>query len=297
MTYSVAILSAILLHGCSPTQEKTAHRQPGRYVETFEIAGKKRDYILRVPKGYDHKKPTPMVVALHGLTGEMSGFERVTAIGEKADQENFIVVIPNGLPEKFRGWNADFFKMAGDKDDVPFLEEVMNRTEKEFNIDRKREFLFGHSNGAMMAYYVGAKLSDRLAAVAGIAGTIGIPSNGTNLTIPEPKGPISVLLIHGQKDAVVAYKPTDKAMLRPIGAVESAQWWAKRNGCPEVPAEQKVSDVATRVNYGKGKNGVVVSLISCMNGTHDVPGGLGESVSGINAVNQIWEFFKANPKK
>jgi polyhydroxybutyrate depolymerase len=292
--YTALLASTLLIQGCAPVKET---RGAGRYIENFEFKGKMREFILRVPKNYDSTKPAPLVVALHGLTSNMNAFETGTRIGEKADKEGFIVAIPNGLPEKFRGWNADFFKMAGDVDDVPFLEEVMNRVEKEFSIDKKREYVFGHSNGAMMAYYVGSRLSGRLAAVAGIAGTIGIPQGSTKLMIPEPKHPISVLLIHGQKDKVVGYAPSDNAMLRPIGALESTSWWAEKNGCVGKPTTEKINDVANWTKYAAGKDGVNVALISCVNGTHNIPGGVGDSDGGINSTDFIWDFFKANPKK
>jgi polyhydroxybutyrate depolymerase len=291
--YAFALSSFTLLCSCAPA-EPAQGRAPGRYVEKYDFMGKPREYVLIVPKSYDVKKASPVVVALHGLTSSMNAIETVMNLREKSEKEGFIALIPNGLPETFRGWNADFFKMAGDKNDVAFLEDVINRTEKEFNVDKRREFLFGHSNGAMMAYYVGAKLSNRLAAVAGIAGTIGIP-NATS--IPKPSTPISVLLIHGQKDKVVAYQKSDKAMLVPIGARDSAAWWAEQCECKGAPTDVKISELATQTTYERGKNGVVVSLISCLNGTHDVPGGNGETASGINAMDKIWEFFKANPKK
>lgn len=283
---------------CSPAKEP---RAPGRYVDKLEVAGKVRDYILRVPKGYDHTKPTPVVVALHGLTSSATQFDSILRLGEKADAEGFIAVIPNGIPESFRGWNAGFFKMAGDKSDAEFIAKALDQVESEFNVDKKREYVFGHSNGAMMSYYLGSVLGDRLAAVAGVAGTVGIPTSTKLDTIPDPKSPISVLLIHGQQDNMVAFKRGDRAMLQSIGANESAEWWASKFGLPvKVETVRREDGITSVRDFGTNEKGAQVKLLISRDGTHDVFGGYygsgRESKSGILALDEIWSFFKDHPK-
>ena len=69
------------------------------------------------------------------------------------------------------------------------MKTILDRIEGEFNVDKKREYVFGHSNGAMMAYYLGSVLGDRLAAVAGISGSVGLPltADSTPSLSPNPK--------------------------------------------------------------------------------------------------------------
>ena len=293
--YSVGLL---LLASCSPGQD----RGPGHYVETFKQFDQDRNYILRVPKGYKAGTPTPVVLALHCFGGNMENFASSTKIEEVADQEGFICVIPNGFPNNMRGWNSGFLTVGGSKDDVGLVTTILDKVEKEFTTDKKRTFVFGHSNGAMMAYYLGGLMSDRFAAVAGIAGTIGIPKASLPIkAVPEPKNPISVLMIHGQKDKMVAYKPGDSAFLQCVGAEDGAKWWARQDGCDEKPEiSDLVKDRATLMSFSHGKNGTEVRLISTMYGTHDVPGAYSsssrESASGIDAIAEIWKFFKTHPK-
>ena len=54
------------------------------------------------------------------------------------------------------------------------------------DVDRDREYVAGHSNGAFMANYLGAKLGGRLAAIASMAGTVGLH---LGLEIPSPTAP------------------------------------------------------------------------------------------------------------
>jgi polyhydroxybutyrate depolymerase len=292
-------IAMILLASCSPAQD----RPPGRYVEKTKQFEVERDYILRIPKGYKSGTPTPLVFALHGLSGNMEYFSSSTKIEEVADKEGFICVIPNGAPSNFRGWNTGFFAMAGSKDDVGFIASILDKVEKEFTTDKNRTFVFGHSNGAMMSYYLGGLMSDRFVAVAGIAGTIGVPRSASAIkAVPAPKNPISVLMIHGKMDKVVSYKPGNEAMLQCTGAEDGASWWAKQAGCEDLPmVSDFVKDLATLTSYGKGKNGTEVQLISTHKGTHDVPGAYSgngrESASGVDAIAEIWKFFKSHPRK
>lgn len=280
----------LLAASCSPGQE----RGPGHYVDQIKLGGLNREYILRVPQGYKTGTPTPVVIALHGLWGNMNAFATETKIEELADKEGFICVVPNGLPTSGRGWNTGFFSIAGTKDDVDFMKEILDRVEKEFTVDKKREYVFGHSNGAMMAYYLGGLMSDRFAAVAGISGTIGIPKSSTAIKcVPDPKQPISVLMIHGEKDNMVAFKPGDSALLQCTGATEGAQWWAKVDGCSDQPVTTDfMKDLSTSVTYSKGKDGTEVRLIYSHNATHNIPG----IAQGIDSIKEIWDFFKSHPK-
>ncbi len=283
---------------CSPAQS----RAPGHYVDHIKEGDIDREYILRVPKGYQPGKAAPVVFALHGLWGNMNAFALGTGIEDLADKEGFICVIPNGTPTSGRGWNTGFLELAGTPKDVQFIGDILDKVEKEFTTDKKRTFVFGHSNGAMMSYYLGGVMSDRFAAVAGVAGTVGIPgAQGAVKCVPDPKYPVSVLMIHGMKDPMVAFKPGDRALLQCTGAVDGAKWWAKVDGCKDVATIADLrKNYATLTSYTGGKNGTEVRLITTMNGTHDIPGALTnggrETASGVDAISEIWSFFKSHPR-
>ncbi|MFO0045625.1 MAG: hypothetical protein ACK53G_09325, partial [Armatimonadota bacterium] len=146
--------------------------------------------------------------------------------------------------------------------------------------------------------FLGSKLAPRIAAVAGISGTIGIPGTDPSMRIPNLPTAISAMFIHGMKDTVVAYKKSDKAMLVPIGAQESAAWWAEQTKATPTPPKDESS--FTTQTYTNGTLGCEVELISCKFGTHEVPGGYyatgQEKASGIIAMDEIWRFFSSHPK-
>jgi polyhydroxybutyrate depolymerase len=279
-------------------------KPPGRYVENLESGGVTRSYILRVPKAYDATRRLPVVVLLHGWTGTAEAAEGYTMMGDKADKEGFFLAVPEGLGEP-QGWNVGFLDLSGKHaDDVAFVAKVLDQVEKEVGVDPDRVYVAGHSNGAMLAHLVGAKLSNRVAAIGAVAGTIGLPStSGPPKTIPNPGEPVSAILIHGKADAMVAYEKGASALLGGIGAPDSARWWARQDGCSMTPTRvvSPNGNVITET-YSGGKRGTEVTLVSIVNGPHDWPGGYTrdghrETLTGVGAADLLWSFFEKHPKR
>jgi polyhydroxybutyrate depolymerase len=271
-------------------------------VERLVSGGIDRSYILRVPRTYDATKPLPLVIVLHGWTSNARSAEIGTHMAEESEKNGFVMVAPDGLGSP-QGWNAGFIDLSGKaQDDVQFINALIDKVESEVGVDVDRVYVAGHSNGAFMAHFLAARLSSRLAAVAAVAGTVGVPDrDGGFKTIPEPSDPVSVLLIHGRKDPMVQYDSKSVALLHDVGALDSAKWWAKRDGCSLTPAETtSLNGNVVTDTFSGGKNGAEVTLISIANGVHDWPGGIGrdgpETTTGVNASDLIWDFFKAHPK-
>ncbi|MEI6536843.1 MAG: hypothetical protein WCN98_15965, partial [Verrucomicrobiaceae bacterium] len=50
----------------APRKAGTDPLGPGDHTRTLMMGEQKRTYLVHVPKDYDPKKPTPVVLALHG---------------------------------------------------------------------------------------------------------------------------------------------------------------------------------------------------------------------------------------
>jgi polyhydroxybutyrate depolymerase len=270
---------------------------PGDHTRSLKMGEQERSYLVHVPKGYDPKKPTPVVLALHGAFMTSPMLVAFSGLNKKADVEGFIVVYPSGLGMV---WNAGSF--GGKADDVAFIGKVLDDVGTVVSIDKKRVYACGMSNGAMMCYRLAAEMSDRIAAVAPVAGTIAIEES-------KPKRPVPVLHFHGTKDALVPFEGPKGTMMQFKSVEDSIQTWVKLNGCDEKPkATDELSKTddelkVTRKTYGAGKDEAEVVLVVIESGGHTGPGQkarlpfMGKSAMNISANDLIWEFFKKHPMK
>ncbi len=290
-------LLALPLAACAHAAPQAPSKAPGRYVETLQVGRLQRRFILHVPKTYKGDK-TPVVMVLHGWTASAEAAEVYTRLAEKGEKEGFVTVFPDGVGNP-KGWNAGFIDLTGANhpDDLGFLTAVLDRVEGEVETDRDREYVVGHSNGAFMANFMGSKVGGRLAAIASMAGTVGLtPTN----EIPAPAAPLNVLLLHGKADATVAYGPGSGGLLANVGAVASARFWAVADGCGPTPETTKKGRV-TVDRYKGGRNGTEVQLVSVDGAPHDWWGGLGYGGPvpdyGAPVADVVWDFFRTHPRK
>ena len=109
-----------------------------------------------------------------------------------------------------RGWD-----IAADADvDLPFVEALLDRVERDRCIDRRRVYATGFSNGGFFASMLGCRLGTRLAAIGLVAG-------GMDLAACTPSRPTPVMLLYGTSDAVV----------RPEMVRGARDWWVRANAC------------------------------------------------------------------
>src|SRR4029077_10187735 len=91
-----------------------------------------------------------------------------------------------------------------------FIAKMLDDLESVVNVDKQRVYATGISNGAMMCYRLAAELSERIAAIAPVAGTLALEKF-------QPKCPMPVLHIHGTIDRLVPYEgagPTVAAFMK-----------------------------------------------------------------------------------
>lgn len=282
----------------------TAGLSPGDHRRTLIDEGIPRDYWVHVPPSYDASKPTPVVLLLHSAMTNGPMMERFCGMSEKADEAGFIAVYPNGTgttPIKF--WNAGGVH-GRVTDDVAFLSRVLDDLGTVVHVDSKRVYAAGMSLGGMMCHRLAAELSERIAAIASVAGTMAIDE-------AHPRRPVPVLHIHGTDDRLVLYNGPDEgtpANIKFDSVDETIETWTRINGCLDPPVIEVLSrggeDLEIRrAAYGPGTNGAEVVLYTIEGGGHTWPGRparaffLGETAKNLSANDVIWEFFLKHPMR
>jgi len=284
---------------------------PGDHTRTLPHDGRTRSYLVHVPPKYHPKQPAPVVLVFHGAMTDASITVHFTGLNEKADKEGFIAVYPNGTGrfERMLTWNAG--NCCGSAqwnkvDDVGFTRALLDDLAKAANVDAEKVYATGISNGGIMCYRLASELSDRIAAIAPVSGTMGMATC-------NPKRAVSVMHFHGTDDRFVPFKggagERTLALTTFFSVDHSIRAWVKADGCPEKPVvsnEAKKFDDGTTVErktYGPGKDGAEVVLFVINGGGHTWPGRdhklefLGKSTKNISANDLMWEFFKRHPMK
>ncbi len=283
--------------------------EPGEYSRTLQIGDLQRNYLLHVPPAYDRAKPTPVLLVFHGGGSNAQVMVDFCGLNRKADEANFLGVYPNGTGRlatvlTFNGGNCCGYAKNRNIDDVEFTRQILDDLGRMVNVDPKRVFATGMSNGALMSYRLANELSDRIAAIAPVGGPMGTKSCA-------PQHPVSVIHFHGTEDEYAPYKGGRGNGISATdfySAEHSVQAWAGANECDAEPTVTHFQDEAhdgttvTRTLYGAGKEGAEVVLYTIAGAGHTWPGQdsrfriLGKSTKNISANDLLWEFFLKHPK-
>jgi polyhydroxybutyrate depolymerase len=238
-----------------------------------------RTYLLHVPSSYDGASSAPLVVALHPFGNSGSGFESTTGFSDKADENNFIVVYPNGTGDtrSWNGGNCCGFAMEDTIDDVGFISALIDTISANYNIDSTRIFATGFSNGSIIAYRLAAELSDKIAAIATGSGQM-------MLDECDPIRAVPIMHLHAPDDGVVPYE--GGSIFPPVESIIDV--WVEINGCK--------TDPDTIVNSGS----LMVRKWAAQSSNADIvlfttPTGGHPWLSSIPATDSVWAFFEAHP--
>ncbi|NOH02361.1 MAG: prolyl oligopeptidase family serine peptidase [Chloroflexi bacterium] len=285
---------------------KRSASAPGKDIpRLLDYDGRERGYILHTPKGFDEETPAPVVFVFHGGGGNAENAIRMSGMNEIADREGFLVVYPNGsgrLDDKVLTWNGGTccgFAQENNIDDVGFTRAVLSDLQEIAQVDPKRIYAAGMSNGGTLSYRLACEAADIFAAIAPVAGT-------QNLTTCVPSEPVSLIHFHGTDDRHLPYEGGVGAEsltgAEYVSVKDSIDFWIGFNGCNSQPQTNSFEDVQHQVWKGCAR-GSSVELYAIVGGKHAWPGSSGpgwlggdEPTQSISASELIWEFFAAHPK-
>lgn len=200
--------------------------------QTAQVDAGRGEIPLIVPDSYQTNAPAPLIVLLHGYGSNGVQQNEYMRFGELVNHYGFILATPDGTQEtqgrNARFWNAsdaccNFY--ANDLDDSAYVLGIINTVKAQYEIDERRVYLIGHSNGGFMSYKAAHEHSDVIAGIASLA--------GAEATIAQaaPANPVHILQIHGTADGTIAYDGGDIQGNVYPSAEESVSRWAGYNGC------------------------------------------------------------------
>lgn len=247
---------------------------PADQTLMIQSDGVTRTFNVHVPSSYDPTERTPLVLNFHGFSsnaGQQSLFSNMIA---KSDAEGFIAVHPDGISSSWNGGSCCGQAASMDIDDVGFVADMLDELEQIACVDTRRVYATGMSNGGFMSNRLGCELSDRIAAIAPVAGVTGVSTC-------QPSRPVPVMHVHGTGDTTVPYS----------GAAPSVAAWAARNGCSDATEVVLENGTATCTSYIGCDDDSEVTLCSLEGFGHWWPGAFGAADDMI-ATDEIWLFFE-----
>jgi polyhydroxybutyrate depolymerase len=249
---------------------------------TMQEGAIQRQYLVMSPVEVPSTTRLPAVMVLHGL-----GIDR-TAMSKTADwagavaKDRFLAVFPQGV---LNSWNvgpccppASLAKV----DDIGFLDRVVAQLVARPDVDSKRLYLTGFSNGGIMVYAMACANPGTFAAVA--------PMAGTNLTGCAPKEPVSLLHLHGDPDPVVPYdgrktlsQLLSTAPFPPVPQTVAA--WAAADRCDADPSTQRSAGPVTTTRWTGCPPGIEVELVTYPGNGHAWP------KRPVDGLTELLRFF------
>ena len=265
-----------------------SHVLHAQISSSFMFEGVERNYLTYVPASLPQGSPVPVVLVLHGFTQTAQGIMAYSGFNAIAEVGRFIVVYPNGIN---LSWNVGFSSSGAN--DIGFLNALIDTLDIKYPINLDRIYACGMSNGGFMSYRLACELSNRIAAIASVTGSM------TTQTFSDchPERPVPVLEIHGTSDLIVNYNGATGIKSIP----DVIEYWVGQNACPELPETTLLPDVINegsqieRSIYRPCAQNSEVILLKVIDGGHTWPGstnsGFGNTNRDINASHEIWEFF------
>jgi len=268
---------------------------------TVAIGG--RTAWLVAPENQPKGKALPLVLMLHayGATGSIE--EWFFRLRPLAESRGFFYLVPDGTPnaEGKNYWNATdaccapptFADGGSAPNDVEYLRELASEVASRYDVDLKRVYVVGHSNGGFMAHRLACEHAEMFAAIVSVAGaTFNDPGRC------KPSAPVAALQIHGTADATISMQGGMFFGNKYPSARTTVDRWASLNSCDPTPIhldqrfdlDLRVNGAETRaLRFEKCRGHAVVELW-WMDGSGHVP------ITTAELGTRIVDFLFAHPK-
>ena len=308
----------------------SSQRRGGKWVVgTASTTSGSRKYRLWVPRTHDRRKPSPLVMMLHGCGQNAKDLAKICGMNAIAERDNFLVVYPEQTTEAnpLRCWNwFDPKHQAREAGEPSILAAIIEQAVSSHNIDPDRVYVAGISAGAAMAVVMGATYPDLFMAVGVVAGLefaaatsavagLGAMTRGG----PEPNHQgllafqaMSVGLREKPKRRmpVIVFQGDADRYLNPVNADQVLTQWARTNDYLDGDGDGRI----LLKQIGELTNGSVPGGYSFQKSTYEdragrvlmekwLIEGLGHAWSGSpsagrfadpkgpNASEEMWRFF------
>jgi polyhydroxybutyrate depolymerase len=303
-----------------PTTEDLAAM--GLEARSVQVGQLKRHFLVLPPD--DSERAAAVLIVLHGGTQSMRRIFAPDAGATRgwpalARRENVLLLVPNAVdPETgdpgsdSQNWN-DLRRNVSKKstaDDVRFMKDLIIWAKANHNIDRRRIYVTGASNGGMMTFRLLMEMPDSFAAAASMVASL--PADMTVAQTPAQSTPL--MIGHGTLDPLVKWEggriAGDRGEMQSVA--DTVNWWIAANKANSKPARVRtIKDrdpgdnckIIERTYRAKAGGADIVTL-EMQGGGHNIPSArypladrwivrrlIGPVCKDAEGIELIWRFL------
>tara|TARA_B100001250_G_scaffold76730_2_gene62865 strand:+ start:2767 stop:3735 length:969 start_codon:yes stop_codon:yes gene_type:complete len=260
----------------------------GLLNETIIHDGVIRDYLIYLPETYDGRTSLPVVMNFHGGSMDARSQMYLSDMRRLADQENFILVYPQGT--RLKGgdthWNTMVTSVGNksDSDDIGFIDSMLDTIALTYNIDSSRVYATGYSNGAGFTFTLACNLGEKIAAIAPVSGLIAT----STLESCVLSSKISLIGFHGTDDFERPYGGIQEY----LESVETLMsYWADSYGLETFSETNLITNDNRSIThrfYNSEDEEIEISYFTIAEGQHDW---FDIEIDDNNLNQLIWQFM------
>lgn len=268
-----------------------------------------RYFQLRLPTTANDTQNRPLVLNLHGGSGNMVSAQGFTQMNPVADANGFAIAWPQGYGVAPPGFSwADGRNTSADQagvDDVGFLNALVDSLVEDYGFDDQRIYICGFSNGGFMVQRMACESPSKFAAMA----SLGCSMDVDLFAACSPDLVRPFLMMNGTSDPAMPYEggPMENPLVTPVVPVEDAvNFWKQTLQCqtensinlPNLSTSDNSS--IERFQYTNCHCSAEMWFYRIDNGGHTWPGvylpqleaTLGVTNLDISASSELWAFFE-----
>jgi polyhydroxybutyrate depolymerase len=294
-----ALIALVAFAGCGDSGSDTSAAAPALPTTPRTVFGGDRPVTIQVPTTYSADRPVPLLVILHGYG--VNGFyeEQYLGLAALVDSEGILIIAPDGTKDSngSRFWNATpscCGSGASNVDDVGYLRGLIADIRDDYNVDGRRVYLVGHSNGGFMAHRLACDAAHDIAAIVSLAG-----ATFKDAADCAPSEPVSVLDIHGDADDTILYQGGQIEGIAYPSEIETMTHWQVYDHCaPDLITDPAALDLDFRL---AGNETTVQRFTNCARGTGvelwTIRGGGHIPNRSHTFPTDVWQWLSDHPKQ
>ncbi len=259
--------------------------------QSLEHDGERREYLRYIPSSYRYDSEAAVLLSFHGGGGDAESQLMVADMRNLADAEGFLLIYPEGtLLDSGEGhWNPlpPGPNNKSDADDMGFTAALLDQLAQDYPFDASRVYATGYSNGAGFAYGLACYLSDRIAAVAPVSGSM----YGDMRNDCAASHPTGIVIINGTEDMA---RPYDGYPPWFLSVDDAVSFWTRHNGTDSRPETERFTggrNPVERLHYRGGAGSADVVRYKVEGGDHlwfDL------DIDGADLNRVIWDVMAAH---